>query len=211
MRFYEKVRTKKTLSRKNSTNGRRSFQTKTKCHNMYVEIVFLGVTSFNVKLFCHSKLVKDTIAEKIRLVEVKTDELIKHCQEELLRKKNSIIDNLNSAKVSFVENINENPRLWRNEEFQFQLTNELNQTQVDSIEEQVSQLKEYNQIFSDNNIMKDFIDSRVKGPGTAIWLAIQEAVRAGLGVPKQADTEAKAAEAKVLSASATILKTICFT
>ena len=36
------------------------------------------------------------------------------------------------------------------------LDKELSQTEVDSIEEQVSQLKDYNQTFSDGNIMKDF-------------------------------------------------------
>ena len=88
-----------------------------------LKLYFLRVTSFK-KFFCHSKLDKDTIAEKIRLVEAKTDELIKHCQDELIRKKNSIIDNLNLTKVSLMQSINENPRLWRNEEFQFQLTTE---------------------------------------------------------------------------------------
>ena len=74
------------------------------------------------------------------------------------------------------------------------LDKELSQTEVDSIEEQVSQLKDYNQTFSDGNIMKDFIDGRVQGAGTAI----QEAVRAGLAVRKQADTEAKEVEADAI-------------
>ena len=74
------------------------------------------------------------------------------------------------------------------------LDKELSQTEVDSIEEQVSQLKDYNQTFSDGNIMKDFIDGRVQLTGSAV----QEAVRAGLAIRKQADTEAKEVEADAI-------------
>ena len=74
------------------------------------------------------------------------------------------------------------------------LDKELSQTEVDSIEEQVSQLKDYNQTFSDGNIMKDFIDGRVQVTGSAV----QEAVRAGLAIRKQADNEAKEVEADAI-------------
>lgn len=39
-------------------------------------------------------------------------ELIKHCQQEIHRQKNSIIEELRSSEINLVKNIKQNPKLW---------------------------------------------------------------------------------------------------
>ena len=49
---------------------------------------------------------------------------MKQCQEELLRKKNSIIENLQSTEKSLLDKVNTNPRLWGKECFKFILNSQ---------------------------------------------------------------------------------------
>ena len=57
-------------------------------------------------------------------VENRTDQLMKQFQEELLRKKNSIIENLQSTEKSLLDKVNTNPRLWGKECFKFILNSQ---------------------------------------------------------------------------------------
>ena len=46
------------------------------------------------------------------------------CQEELLRKKNSIISNLRLTEKSLLDEVNANPKLWDRERFKFNLSSQ---------------------------------------------------------------------------------------
>ena len=46
---------------------------------------------------------------------------MKKCQEQLLRKKNSIIENLQSTEKSLLQKVNTNPKIWNREYFEFNL------------------------------------------------------------------------------------------
>ena len=50
---------------------------------------------------------------------------MKQCQEELMRKKNSIIQNLQRTEKSLLDEVNTNPRLWNRECFEFKLTSKV--------------------------------------------------------------------------------------
>ena len=49
---------------------------------------------------------------------------MKQCEEELLRKKNSIIENLQSTEKSLLANVDRNPRLWDRECFEFKVNSQ---------------------------------------------------------------------------------------
>ena len=46
---------------------------------------------------------------------------MKQCQEQLLRKKNAIIENLQSTEKNFLQKVNTNPKFWDRESFEFNL------------------------------------------------------------------------------------------
>ena len=50
---------------------------------------------------------------------------MKQCQKELLRKKNSIIQNLQTTEKSLLDGVNTNPRSWNRECFKFSLTSQI--------------------------------------------------------------------------------------
>ena len=49
---------------------------------------------------------------------------MKQCQEQLLRKKNSIIENLQSTEKSLLQKVNTNPKIWNREYFEFNLNSQ---------------------------------------------------------------------------------------
>ena len=51
---------------------------------------------------------------------------MKQCQEELMRKKNSIIQDLQRTEKSLLDEVNTNPRVWNRGCFEFKLTTQAN-------------------------------------------------------------------------------------
>ena len=51
---------------------------------------------------------------------------MKQCQEEFMRKKNSIIQDLQTTQKSLLDQVKTNPRLWNRECFEFKLTSQAN-------------------------------------------------------------------------------------
>ena len=48
--------------------------------------------------------------------------MIKNCRDELLRKKNSIIENLKTTELSLLDEVNKYPRFWTSDGFKVRLT-----------------------------------------------------------------------------------------
>ena len=55
---------------------------------------------------------------------MRTNQLMKQCRGELLRKKKSIIQKLQSTKISILDTIKTDPRLWDEECFNFNLNSQ---------------------------------------------------------------------------------------
>ena len=62
--------------------------------------------------------------DKIKEVDKRTDQLMRQFQEELLRKKNSIIENLQSTEKSLLDKVITNPRFWETKCFKFILNSQ---------------------------------------------------------------------------------------